>query len=155
MNAATPPEVLDLSDTLPQDTAVLEICLPGTAKPTGWIIELAGPGHDKTIAVTDEINRESLEAEKAIRFAQANGRKFKIDDEQVDDRRRKNVSRIVARIVGWSPNPIFKFFSPDAIKFDEKTAIDLFMSPRMSGYFGQIVDFLNSEAGFTKRSAKT
>lgn len=144
---------LDLSDSVPVDSFMLDIYFPGTNKPTGWKIEIAGPAHPKSIAVGDDQAREAMADERAVKFAQANGRKFKIDDESVADRRRKNVGRIVARIIGWSPNPVFKQVASTPLMFSERTAIDLFLRHDMGSYFSQIVDYLNSEKAFTKASA--
>lgn len=141
-------ESLDLSGSLPADSFALSIMVPGTSKATGWVIELAGPSHPQTVALNADTGREALEKEKAIEFAQVNGRKWKMDDETVADRRRKNVSKVCRRIVGWSPNPTFKSVSPDPIVFSLTAATDLFLRPEMGGYFLQVTEYLNAERAF-------
>ncbi|MDI4231453.1 hypothetical protein OZ411_01320 [Bradyrhizobium sp. Arg237L] len=141
-------DFLDLSATRPLDSFVLEIRVPGTTQKTGWKIELAGPAHDKTIAASDEFQREQLDKERAIEMAQVNGRKWKGDGDDVADRRRRNVRRVCSRIVGWSPNPVFKFVQDAPIAFSVEAATDLFLRPELGSYFVQVTDYLNSEAAF-------
>lgn len=144
---------LDLSASIPAQTAWIDICYQGTTKPTGWRIELAGPAHPKTIAAAEETSREQLDREKAIEFAQVNGRKFKKDNETVAERREKVVRSICRRIVGWEPPPKIAQFSDGPIAFSEETATKLFLEPYMSWAFGQITDYILSETAFTQRSA--
>ena len=150
---------LDLSTALPADSGILEIRLPGSDKPTGWKIELAGPAHAKTIALGQDLARERLRKEAQAEAAQVNGRKYKPDLESVDERNLRNVTRIVQRIVGWSMHghagPIFKQVSPEPIAFSEKTAVDLLMRPDMGWVLGQIADYLTSEAAFTQGSVQS
>lgn len=146
--------VLDLSDTTPVETYTLNLLRPGTPTQTGWKLLLAGPSHPDTIAMANDIGRELIEKEKAQEFAQVNGRKYKVDEESVEERRRKNVSRVCRRILGWSPDPTFKSVSPDPIKFSVATATELFLRPDMAGYFIQITEYLNSETSFTPPSKK-
>src|SRR5690242_702696 len=147
-------DVLDLSGSIPSDSAMLEIILPG-GKPSGWKIELAGPAHPKTVAAADDVMRERLQKEKAIEFAQVNGRKYKVDEETPDDRARRNVSRIVQRIIGWSPDPLFKHIDDKPIAFSEKAATDLLLRPDMGWVLSQIADYLMSETAFTNGSVQS
>src|SRR6218665_1793346 len=73
---------LKLGHTLYQQTFFLNMAVPGTendAEPvlTGWILELAGPGHPKTIEIN---NRQATAANKKIadkEQARVNGKKWK------------------------------------------------------------------------------
>jgi hypothetical protein len=141
-------DTLDLSDLAPQASFKLAILKPGTSIPTGWVIELAGPSHPQTLAVVSDMSRENLEKERAIELAQVNGRKWKGGQETVDDRRRKNVTTLCRRIVGWSPNPTFKFVSPDPIAFSLDAAVDLFVRPDLGSFFVQITDYFTGERAF-------
>lgn len=147
-------EGLDLSGTVYSASEIFEPVVPGSDKKTGWRIELAGPSHPKTVALSEDVTRERLNREKAVEFAQVNGRKWKPDDETPDERAKRTVTRLVKRIVGWSPNPLFKFFSPEPIQFSEEKAVELFLRPEMGGYLGQLADRFMSEAAFTQGSAK-
>lgn len=139
---------LDLSGAVPLDTFTLPILRPGTDTPTGWQIVLAGPGHPQTIALQTDISRENIEREKAIEFAQINGRKWKVEEETVDQRRRRNVSRVCRRIVSWSPNPKFKLVSETPIAFTPEAALELFIRPEMGSFLVQITDYIASERAF-------
>lgn len=139
---------LDLSSALPLSSFVLELKMPGTDRPSGWSIELAGPSHEQTIALNNIVGRETIEQEAAILQAQVNGRKYKADVDPVDARRRKNVGRVCRRIIGWTPAPIFKNVSPDPIPFSLAAATDLFLRQDMAGFFVQVTDYLNGERAF-------
>lgn len=145
-------DTLDLSALAPLESFKLEILKPGTSIPTGWVIELAGPSHPLTIAVAGEINRESLDKEKAIEFAQVNGRKWKTEQESADARVRANVTKVCRRIIGWTPAPTFKFVSAEPIAFSIEAAVDLFMRPELGSFFVQITDYLRGERAFIRPS---
>jgi hypothetical protein len=148
-------ETLDLSGLQPLDTFELKILKPGTDQPTGWVIVLAGPAHPQSIALNNDMSRENLDREKAIEFAQVNGRKWKVEEESVEARRRKNVARVCRRIVSWSPNPTFKFVAPEPIAFSLQAATDLFVRPDMGSFFVQVTEYLTSERAFTQPSGQT
>jgi hypothetical protein len=143
---------LDLSDLAPLTSFKLAIFRPGTSVPTGWVIELAGPSHPLALAVAGDMNRENLEKEKAMEFAQVNGRKWKTDQETADERRRKNVTKLCRRIVGWEPSPTFKFVSPDPIAFSVEAAVDLFLRPELGSFFVQVTDYFTGERAFIRPS---
>ncbi len=143
--------VINMADDLPNDTADLYIVKPGTNIRTGWIITLAGPGHPQTIEMQNEGERERLHRSAEIERAQVNGRKWKGDDEQPEDSRRKFVSRIAQRIVGWTPVD----FGNGPVEFSKENAIKLFMDQKYGHFFGQIVDFLTAERAFMKDSDKS
>lgn len=139
---------LDLSGAIPLTSFVLDLVIPGTAKPSGWKVELAGPMHPQTIEVNNIVAREAIAKESAIEFAQVNNRKYKVEDDPVDARRRKNVNRVCRRIVGWTPAPTFRNVGPDPIAFSVDAATDLFLRQDMAGFFVQITDYFNGERAF-------
>lgn len=146
---------LDLSGLAAVDSFALAILRPGTSTPTGWTIVLAGPAHPQTIALSAEMSREAIEKEKAIEFAQVNNRKWKVDDDTVEARRLRNVTRVCQRIISWSPDPTFKAVSPDPLPFTLDNAVKLFLRPDMGGFFVQVTDYLTSERAFTQPSGPT
>lgn len=150
-----PADTLDLSGLVSLDIFDLAILKPGTDRPTGWVITLAGPGHPQTIALNNEISRENLEKEKAIEFAQVNGRKWKVEDETVDERRRRNVLRVVRRIVSWSPDPVIRSFSPDPIAFSIESAVKFFLVPEHGSFLLQVTEYLAGERAFMPPSGTT
>lgn len=148
-------QVVDLSSALPTDTEILEIKYRGTDKGTGWKITIAGPGHPKTVAASKDHSRDQLRKARAIEQAQANGRKYKAEDDTPEEVARRNVDLIVQRIVGWSPDPLFKSISDEPIAFSHAAAVDLLLRHDMGWALGQIADFLSSDTAFTQASAKT
>lgn len=148
-------QVLDLSAAVPADVDEFEIKYPGTDKGTGWKIQMAGPGHPRTIVAANDAARDALRKARAIEQAQANGRKYKAEEETPDDLARRNVTLIVQRIIGWSPDPLFKKIGEKPIAFSEGAAIEMLLRPDMSWVLAQIADFVRSDAAFTRASAKT
>lgn len=141
--------VVNMADDLPLDTAELHIVKPGTNIRTGWVITLAGPGHPQTIELMNEGERERLHRSTLIEQAQINGRKWKGDaDKQPDEERRKTISRVCRRIVGWTPVD----FGEGSVTFSQENAVKLFMDPKKGAFFGQIVDYLTAERAFMKDS---
>jgi hypothetical protein len=148
-------DTIDISSMASIDSFALAILRPGTATPTGWTIVLAGPAHPQSVALAAEMGRETIEKEKAIEFAQVNNRKWKVDDESVETRRLRNVTRVCQRIISWSPDPTFKALSPDPLPFTLDNAVKLFLRPDMGAFFVQVTDYLTSERSFTQPSGQT
>jgi hypothetical protein len=148
-------DVLDLSDTLPSETVSLNLLNPRTKQKSGWVVELAGPQHPLTLALVAEVGREGIERSRLIESAQVNGKTFIPEEVSLDERRRKNVNRVCRRIVGWSPNPVFKNISPNPLAFSLSAATDLFLRPEMAPWFLQITEYLNSEQAFMQPSGTT
>lgn len=140
---------VDLSATLPSDTAELHMVVPGSNKRNGWVITMAGPGHAKTVALNNETARKQLQLDQRIEQARVNGRKFKSEDKQPDEQRREFIESLVARIVTWTPISI----GDEKFEFSDKTAIDLLSRPVMGPYVAQIVDAIIDERFFMKDSA--
>lgn len=145
---------LDLSGLVALEIFDLAILRPGTSDPSGWVITLAGPSHPQTIALNNEVSRENLEKEKAIEFAQVNGRKWKVEEETVEQRRRRNVERVCRRIVSWSPDPLIRSFAPEPIKFSLETAIAFFIRPEHGSFLLQLTDYLAGERAFMPPSGR-
>lgn len=136
------------------ETYDLPMVIPGTNEPNGWIITLAGPSHPKSQALFDRQARRANKKAADIERAQVMGRKWKGDeDRDPNDVRRDTVASVVARIVGWSPNPDFEDGKGE-IAFSDDAAIDLFMDRDKGSYFAQIVEYLSAEKAFLKASVK-
>ena len=75
--------------------------------------------------------------------------KIPVDDEQPEESRRKFISRISRRIVGWTPVD----FGDGPVEFSQDNATKLFMDPKFGSFFVQVVDFLTAERAFIKGSA--
>lgn len=146
-----PVTAINMADDLPEDTAELHIVKPGTNIRTGWVITLAGPGHPQTISLSNELQRERLQRSAEIERAQVNGRKWKGDDAQPEDERRKSVSDVCRRIVTWTPVD----FGEGVIEFSQENAVKTFLDPKKGAFYAQVVDFLIADRAFMKGSAKT
>ncbi|WP_100962632.1 branched-chain amino acid ABC transporter [Bosea sp. FBZP-16] len=143
---------IDLSAFQPADIGVLAILQPGTGRPTGWEITFAGPSHDKTLAWANASARDELRRQAQLEAQLRNGRKVKPDDIDVDQVRRENVARVVARIVDWTPVKLDP--NGPTIVFNEAAATELLLDPRLSWVYLQALEFLNDERSFTRASAK-
>lgn len=147
-----PTDTIDLSDSVPTESFILEMLHPATKKATGWKLQLAGPQHDSSIAVSNEGGKDFIEEELAIKAANAAGLKYDPPAETLQARRRKSVGRVCRRIIGWSPNPTFKNIQPEPIEFSISAATEMFLRPDMAGFFIQVTNYLNSEKAFIQPS---
>ncbi|WP_107309643.1 hypothetical protein [Acinetobacter baumannii] len=148
-------DTIDLSSGEMLESFKLTLLKPGTAQSSGWTIELAGPSHPQFIALANESIREVIHKEKVIETAQVNNRKYKVEEETPDERRRRNVAKVCGRIIGWSPNPTFTKISPLPLEFSVAAATDLFLRPELGAWFVQITEYLNSETAFIQPSGAT
>lgn len=139
----------DLAATVSQDEAQCVIKHPATDELTTWIWTFYGPGHPRTIEVANRASREALREAKAQQEARINGKKWKADDQSIDDMRAKNVDNIVARTASFTPVKMAGqtiVFSPDAAK-------QLLLDRKMGWLFMQIIEFLREDENFMLRSA--
>lgn len=144
---------VDLSAFQPADVGVLMVLQPGSGQPTGWAITFAGPSHDKTLAWANTNAREELRRQAQLEAQIRNGRKIKPEETDVEQVRRENVARVVARIVDWTPVRLDPAGS--AVSFTDQAATELFLDPRFGWVYLQALEFLNDERSFTRASAKT
>lgn len=146
------PKGVSLTALKAVDETEIEILWPGGTEGTGWFVTLAGPGHPKSIAVSEAAGKKSLRKQAQIEAATVNGRKYKPAEIEVDEQRRENVENVVGRIIGW------RGLTGDdgaEVKFTEEAAVKLFMDQALGWAFWQIVEYLGDERSFTKRSATT
>lgn len=144
---------LKMGHTIFLQTHDLQMFIPGTNEPSGWVITLAGPAHPQSIEHFERVTRRLNKRSADIERAQVMGRKWKGDEEKTpDESRRETVEGIAARILGWSPNPDFED-GAGAIEFSREAAIKLFMDRSKGAFFAQIVEYLTGEKAFLKASA--
>lgn len=133
----------------------LEMKNPETGEPTGWVVTLAGPGHEQAQALFDRQAQKANKKSAAIEMAQVNGKKWKGDEVRpTAEVRRETVTNIVARIVSWSPAVVDFEDGKGEIEFTPDNAIELFLDPDKGGYLKQVVDYFDGEKAFLKVSAK-
>ena len=145
----TPTSIPDLSGTLFQETAELQMLVPGTVNLAGWTITLAGPSHPKSVAYRDDQARRDIHKANLVEQARVNGRKYKAQDETPAEQRQKFIEGMVARIVTWTPIKV----GGKQYDFSDANAVELLSMPAMGGYLQQIVDYIISETAFTPTSA--
>lgn len=146
-------DALDLSDAVPEDTVSFAVMKAGTSQPTGWVWQLASPGHDKAVAWATANSQQQLQKRARLEAQQANGRKIKPEEKSTDEAKADNVDWIISRTLGWAPAVTLPFFE-GPLAYSDDTARKVLMHPKMGWLFVQLVEFLTEEANFTKRSAK-
>lgn len=142
-------DVLDLASLDALDEAVLVIRHPTTDALTGWTWTFYGPAHPVTVDLADRFSREALRKAAARRQAQANGRKWKEDEQSPDDLNRENVEGIVARTKGFSTIKL----NGEELVFSAEKATELLLDRRKGWLVKQVMEFLRAEENFIPPSA--
>ena len=135
------------------DTAELRIkSRDGT--PTPWVWIIAGPGHPKTIELNDRVTAEMRARQKAQEAARVNGKKWKGDNETVEEARRRNIGNMADRVLGWTPENVKLAGEP--YPFSRENVVRILMDPeRGDTIIAQLGDFFDDERSFMKRSETT
>lgn len=145
--------VVSLDEFLPVETIVHEVKQPGTGKPTGWRIVLAGADHPKALAWSEAQQRKRLARAAQIEAAQLNGKRVGAEDRTTDDIRRENVAWICSRIVGWEGAVKLSAVADEPLPYSEANAERVIGHARMGWLVGQLIEVLNDDRSFTPRSA--
>lgn len=140
----------DLSQLDAIDEAVMEVRRPDGSD-TGWRWTFAGPGHPKSIEQSNRIAKERLRREAAKEQAVTNGKKWKAEDETIDEALARNVRIVTDRLLGWSSIQMGGKDFP----FSTENATTLLMDRRKGSLLIQALEFLGDESSFTQRSATT
>lgn len=140
----------DLGEFDARDEADLAIKHPSTGDVTTWIWTFYGPGHPKTVEIANRISREALRDAAAQKQARVNGKKWKEEEQSVDDVRGETVDSIVARTKTFTPVKI----GADTIEFSAASAKALLLDRKKGWLFSQVVDFLKEDESFMPPSAK-
>lgn len=117
----------------------------------GWTWTFAGPGHDATIAFSEQLSRDAIARRLSQEKAQINGKKWQPPEEDPEDNRRRNVDLVARRLLGWSPYLLDGQPLPFSLENARKLLLDRKKPWLMSG----ALDFLGDEKTFMKRSAKS
>ncbi len=138
----------DLDALAAIDQAELEI-KSRDGNPTGWKWTIAGPGHPKTIELSNRATKENFAKAKAQEMARVNGRKWKGDDENADDALRQSAESIACRVLDWTP---VKFSGQD-YPCTKENVVALLMDPKRGDTLvTQLTEFIGDERAFMKRS---
>src|SRR5262245_25886737 len=129
---------LDLSTMDAQDEGVLVIKHPKTFEPTGWTWTFYGPGHPVTIELSNRFAGAALKKAAARRQAQANGKKWKEDEQNLDQIRAENVDNLVLRTKGFTPIKL----DGQMIEFSADAAKRLLLDRRKGWLLEQIAEYL-------------
>jgi len=139
----------DLSAVDARDEGDLVIKHPKTLEPTGWIWTFYGPGHPATIELSNRVAGAALKKAAARRQAQANGKKWKEDEESLEEIRAENVDNILQRTKGFTPIKL----DGHMIEFSADAARKLLLDRKKGWLLEQIAEYLRDEANFIQPSA--
>lgn len=153
--ASAPGGPVDFGSFLAVDSISYKVLGLDGQTETGWVIEIAGPSHPKTIAWNDQQSAKNLRRNRQIEQAQINNRKFTPEEKTPDQLRRENAEWIANRILGWSPISLgFLFGNNDAVPFTVENAIRIFTDTRMNFVQNQLFEIVTEEKRFMQSSAK-
>jgi hypothetical protein len=139
----------DLSTMDAQDEGELVIRHPKTLAPVGWTWTFYGPGHQVTIDLSNRVAQAALKRAAARRQAQVNGKKWKEDEESLDQLRAENVDNIVTRTKGFTSIKL----DGQLIEYSDDAARQLLLDRKKGWLLEQITDYLKDEANFIQPSA--
>lgn len=137
----------DLSAIEALDDAKMEVIANGGG--TGWFWTFAGPGHERTIAQSNRLSRETLARDRLKEQAQTNNKKWKAPEVSPEERLADNVRYVLDRLLGWSDIKM----KGEAYPYSEENARKILMDPKMATLRNQSIEFLNDDSSFTQRSA--
>jgi hypothetical protein len=139
----------DLGALDARDEADLAIRHPTTDKITTWVWTFYGPGHPRTVEVANRVSRDALRDLAAQKQARVNGKKWKEEDQSIDQIRAENVENIVARTKTFTPVNM----GDGKIEFSAEKAKELLLDRKKGWLFSQIVEFLRADESFIQPSA--
>ena len=145
--ALVAPVEISLADLDSADEAKMSVVVNG--KLTTWIWTFAGPGHPSAIEQSNRIGRERLHRDRDKEQARVNGRKWKAEEETLDEIQRKNVQFVVERLLGWSPVKL----DGELVEFSPAAATRILEDPKKASLLQQAIEFIADEKSFTRRSA--
>ncbi|MBR1198825.1 branched-chain amino acid ABC transporter [Bradyrhizobium sp. AUGA SZCCT0158] len=141
----------DLASLDAQDEMTLDIIDPRSGKPTGWVWTFYGPGHTKTVELSDRISRRILSQAREKERARVNNKKWKGDDQTPDEVRGELIDVLVGRTKGFTPVKL----NGELIEYSEAAARRILLDPRKGPVLNQISEFLRDDDSFLQRSAKS
>jgi hypothetical protein len=145
-----PVKEFDLSELDAGDESTLAI-KNAAGKPTTWIWTFYGPGHPKTVALSNRVSKKWLQEAREKEQAQVNNKKWKAEERSLDDVRNENVDSILERTKDFTPVKL----NGEVIEFSPDAARRLLLDPRKGALFTQISEFLKEESSFMRPSAKS
>jgi hypothetical protein len=144
-------EPFDIDEIKALDTAEVAVVHPFSGLPTTWIWTLAGPGHPKAIAASNNALREMLRVQKLKDQAQANRKKWIEPDRSPEEVRLDNVKSFALRVLGWTPAKINGADYP----YSYENVVELLNNQAFTKLYTQLLEYFTSDESFTKPSATT
>lgn len=144
-------ELDDLLDLSAADTAQMTVFINGN--PTSWKWTWAGPGHPRTVALSERASRARLNADADREQKRFNGKKVKVEPLTPAEDLKERVDELLGRLLGWTEVKV----GGKTLEFSEEAARKILSAPANHGPGGiyvQCWEFLGNEQSFTKRSAK-
>lgn len=141
----------DLGELDARDEADLAIKHPSTGEVTTWVWTFYGPGHPKTVELANRVSRDALRDLAAQKQARVNGKKWKEDEQTVDEARGDLVDSIVARTKTFTPVKL----GGETISFTVESAKTLLLDRKKGWLFAQVLEFLKEDESFMPPSAKS
>lgn len=141
----------DLGELDARDEADLAIKHPSTGEVTTWVWTFYGPGHPKTVELANRVSRDALRDLAAQKQARVNGKKWKEDEQTVDEARGDLVDSIVARTKTFTPVKL----GGETISFTAESAKTLLLDRKKGWLFAQVLEFLKEDESFMPPSAKS
>jgi len=132
------------------DVATMTVRHPKDDTETTWLIFLAGPGHQATLAMQNETARERMVIERDIEQARANGKKWKGRDVDPEADRLTSLRRVSRRLVGWAGVGT----AEQPFEWSPERAEALMTEPRFSWVASQVLEYFNTDAVFIVTSAR-
>lgn len=139
----------DIGELDARDEAELAIKHPSTGETTTWVWTFYGPGHPKTVEIANRVSRDALRDLAAQKQARVNGKKWKEEDQSIDQIRADNVDNIVARTKAFTPVN----WNGKEITFSAEKAKELLLDRKKGWLFAQIIEFLREDESFIQPSA--
>lgn len=134
--------MFDIKEIQPLDSNKLTVRDPVTGDKTSWIIEFAGPGHEKSIKLKNQQMHRGLKRARQGK---------QVDDLEPEEIETNSVDYLVGRMLGWEGLAS----GGKEVPFSEDTARAFLSNPSNEWLRNQCNKFLTDEASFIRRSAKT
>lgn len=128
-----------------------------------WVWIYAGPGHPKTIEASNRRAKKKLREDHLKEQAVVNGKKWKAEEQSVDEATDDIVRIATERLIGWhledaetgekiSDAPSH---GGKPLAFSEETARQYLRDPKRIGLLQKALEWLGDEESFSQRSATT
>jgi len=128
-----------------------------------WVWTYAGPGHPKTIEISNRRAKKDLHETARQQQAIVNGKKWKAEEQSVEEAKEDTVRIATERLLGWHLEdvktgkrlPDLPKLNGEPLPFSEANAMQFLREPRRIDTLRRALEWLGDENSFTQRSATT